>query len=174
MNGSSKPQKKIGGYLKQKRERLNESVAEVSYAVEIDIELLNRIENGQELPSEDILILLLSHFNVEEKVARKILELAGYDLGAVSTSASPEDQLKQQVFMLMPGNQVMYTDQVNIQPSKNGVILNIMQPGMGESAIPISRVGLTREQAEELINDLRDNLANKSTAPKLLPRKTTR
>jgi len=44
------------------RENHRESAAEVSGAVEIDEKSLRRIEAGTERPSEDILLLLISHF----------------------------------------------------------------------------------------------------------------
>lgn len=61
------------------RERLSESVAEVSGAVEIEEDALERIEQGIERPSEEILMLLMSHFNMQDTEAVQIWELAGYD-----------------------------------------------------------------------------------------------
>jgi transcriptional regulator with XRE-family HTH domain len=66
MNDMNKqlPYKPLGAILRHLRERNRESIAEVSGAVEIDESALDRIEDGSERPSEDILMLLISHFSV--------------------------------------------------------------------------------------------------------------
>jgi transcriptional regulator with XRE-family HTH domain len=71
MNDMNKqlPYKPLGAILRHLRERNRESVAEVSGAVEIDETALGRIEAGSERPSEDILLLLISHFSVEDDKA---------------------------------------------------------------------------------------------------------
>jgi hypothetical protein len=57
-----RPYKVLGEKLKSLRQKMHESVAEVSGAVEIDEQALLKIEQGQERPSEDILMLLINHF----------------------------------------------------------------------------------------------------------------
>src|SRR5437016_4817234 len=84
MNSSNKqpqktPYQPLGDQLKQLRESRSESLAEVSGAVEIEIEALSQIECGKDRPSEDILLLLISHFAVKEDLATKLWELAGFD-----------------------------------------------------------------------------------------------
>src|SRR3954469_23358999 len=73
------PFKNLGERLKDLRQRLQESVAEVSGAVEIDESTLERMERGQERPSEDILMLLISHFGMKEQEADTLWKLAGYE-----------------------------------------------------------------------------------------------
>jgi transcriptional regulator with XRE-family HTH domain len=58
------PFKTLGTHLKYLRERGAETLAEVSGAVEINEDILERIEQGSERPSEEILMLLISHFNM--------------------------------------------------------------------------------------------------------------
>lgn len=150
-------------------------MAEVSYAVEIDMDMLRDIETGATLPSEDILVLLLSHLQVEESTARKVFKLAGYDLGTQDQN-DDHDQPKQQVFMFMPSNHVQYTDEVDIKTSKSGVVLSFFQPEVGEGKAPVSRIGMSREQAEQLVKDLQHELQIKSkpTVYKLLPAKISK
>src|SRR6185369_8362398 len=73
------PYEPLGSQLGNLRERNRESMAEVSGAVEIDEKELSRIEAGAERPSEDILLLLISHFEVEDDKAAELWQLAGYD-----------------------------------------------------------------------------------------------
>src|ERR1700744_589990 len=73
------PYETLGSQLRNLRERNRESVAEVSGAVEIDETELSKIEAGAERPSEDILLLLISHFAVEDDKAAELWQLAGYD-----------------------------------------------------------------------------------------------
>src|ERR1700748_2828432 len=73
------PYETLGSQLRHLRERNRESMAEVSGAVEIDETELSKIEAGAERPSEDILLLLISHFAVEDDKAAELWQLAGYD-----------------------------------------------------------------------------------------------
>src|SRR3954469_20349750 len=73
------PFKTLGEKLKIIRQKLHESVAEVSGAVEIEEQVLSRIEQGHERPSEDILLLLINHFGMQDDDAAKLWQLAGYD-----------------------------------------------------------------------------------------------
>ncbi len=156
---------KIGEYLKHKRETLNESLAEVSGAVEIDIDTLQRIETGAENPSEDILVLLMSHFDVDESEARRLLALAGYKEEAQDQPF--DEQMAKQIFMLMPLNtQVMYADNVEVTVSEHGVVVSFLQPGPNGQAMPISRIGMSQALCEKLITTI--EAAQKPAQPRLL------
>src|SRR5579885_2464316 len=76
---SNAPYTALGTHLKYLREQHKESLAEVSGAVEIEIENLARMENGLERPSEEILMLLINHFDIQDNEAVQLWELAGYD-----------------------------------------------------------------------------------------------
>ena len=65
---SNAPFKPLGSHLRYLREQIQESVAEVSGAVEIDMDALERFEQGVERPSEDILMLLINHFNIQDNL----------------------------------------------------------------------------------------------------------
>ena len=83
------PHKTLGKYLKSMRQKLQESLGETSGAVEIDVEQLDRFERGAEVPSEDILMLLISHFNLQDDEAVELWELAGYDSDSGFATAHP-------------------------------------------------------------------------------------
>lgn len=156
MRGSEYPYQKIGGYLKNQRERLNESVAEVSLAVEIEIDTLTQIETGKLLPSEDILVLLLSHLNVDDKTARKVFALAGYGLGE-GEKTEQSQSTKPQVYMVVPGGQAQFADEVEVVAGKSGVTLSFKQPA-NQGVITIADVGLSKELCKELVQKLKQAL----------------
>src|SRR6476620_9549288 len=83
----------LGKHLKYGREQSKQSLAEVSGAVEIDADALERIEAGTERPHEDILLLLISYFNIQDQEAVQLWELAGYD-GDVPDKLRPNDDLQ--------------------------------------------------------------------------------
>jgi hypothetical protein len=154
------PYESLGSQLRTLRERNRESVAEVSGAVEIDEKDLGRIEDGTERPSEDILLLLISHFAVEDDKAAELWQMAGYD--------KQEDEHdhehhasngRTQTMMVMIDPRVMYTDSVEVNASGKGVVLNFSQVG-GQAGQPltISRIGMSREQAKMLMGILHQAL----------------
>src|ERR1700683_4187621 len=79
MKESNAPYITLGQHLKYVREQSRQSLLEVSGAVEIDEDRLERIEAGIERPAEDILLLLISHFGVADREAVQLWELADYD-----------------------------------------------------------------------------------------------
>ena len=62
----------FGDYLRGIRNKRRETLADVSGAVEIDVMMLDRIESGSLQPSEDMLMLLISHYNLKEDEAISI------------------------------------------------------------------------------------------------------
>src|SRR5690606_33761349 len=142
-----------------------ESLAEVSGAVEIDIDTLQRIEIGVEMPSEDILMLLMSHLRVSEPEARKILQLANYN---ASESEQPfDEQMARQIFMLMPWSaQVLYADDLEITMGDHGLVLNFVQPGANGQPMPVSRIGISYELAVKLQRQLK--ISTQPIKPKLI------
>jgi transcriptional regulator with XRE-family HTH domain len=164
---SSFPYKSLGNHLRRMREKLQESVADVSGAVEIDTSALAAFEQGVERPSEDILLLLISHFGVKEDEAGQLWKLAGYDKDdlLVDDTFDPE---RPPVFV-MPGDaRIAYTDMVHVMVNNYGVVLNFMQ-GAGPNNQPmiVSRVGMSREHAESLLELLQRTLYHNE--PKALP-----
>lgn len=156
------PYKNIGERLKKRRQQVHESVAEVSGAVEIDAEQLRKIENGAVLPSEDILLLLISHLDIKEKEARTIFEQAGYSKQVNNDqSQSIDEQLIKQMLMIIPfDNRILYSDLVNISANDNGVVMNFMQNTGNPQLNSIARIGMSVEHAKKMHSLLGDILKN--------------
>ncbi len=169
--------------MKSLREKLHESVVEVSGAVEIDPDLLVRIEQGEHRPAEDVLLLLISYFDPQDEEALQLWELAGYDqqrLPGANVNANnplPIDEtnsMKPLVMVMQHDNRVMYTDMVNVTINNHGVVMNFLQnPGNtgnsgGQPSI-VARVGMSRDHAKSVLNVLQQTLAHTEPAPKSLP-----
>jgi len=169
------PYQKLGARLKGAREKLRESLAEVSGAVEIEPETLSAIEQGTNRPSEDILLLLISHFAIKEDEATKLWELAGYeqsDTGAISMSADVMGDIKNAVMVMPLDIRISYTDMANVVVNDHGVVLNFMQSsGPNNQPLAVSRLGMSREHALSIIELLQKTLAQheQAQAPKALP-----
>lgn len=168
------PYKDLGARLQKKRESVHESLAEVSGAVEIDIEMLTKIEQGIMLPSEDILLLLISHLNVREDEALRLWEIAGYEKHKSDNQQTTNDDLMtKQVMMVVPfDNRAMYSDSVQITVNKNGVVFNFMQTG-GQQPTTVSRIGMSKEHAYTVLDVLKNTLEYSDRPPQMLPEPKT-
>jgi transcriptional regulator with XRE-family HTH domain len=161
MNDMNKqlPYKPLGAILRHLRERNRESVAEVSGAVEIDEIALGRIEAGSERPSEDILLLLISHFAVEDDKAAELWQLAGYDKTPDEDSERESTSSRQQTLMVMIDPRVMYSDSMEVSANQKGVVLNFSQSaGQNEQPLTVARIGMSREQAKAVMGVLHQAL----------------
>jgi len=157
------PYEPLGSQLRNLRERNRESMAEVSGAVEIDEKELSRIEAGAERPSEDILLLLISHFEVEDDKAAELWQLAGYD--KVQTEEEHEhvressQSSRSQTLMVMIDPRVMYSDSVEVIANDRGVVMNFSQAaGQNGQPLTVSRIGMSREEAKLLMGVLHQAL----------------
>jgi hypothetical protein len=162
MSQSEKPFANLGRHLRDVRKQFKRSLAEVSGAIEIDEKLLRRIEIGHERPDEDVMLLLISYFNVEDQEALKLWELAEYDSDInehIKFSDEPGEvdptQLinKSVIMMLSMDVRTMYSDGIDVTVNKAGVTLNFTQaPANKDQKNPISvaKVGLSHTQAEEV------------------------
>jgi hypothetical protein len=132
---------------------------EVSGAVEIEEDDLDLIESGNERPSEDILLLLISHFALEDDKAAELWQLAGYDKHVHDDSEQSGAQSRAQIMMVMIDPRVMYSDSAEIEANKRGIVLNFSQVG-GQHGQPVtvSRIGMSREQANALMGMLHQAL----------------
>lgn len=169
-----RPFEQLGGELKALRQRSQESVAEVSGAVEIDIEDLERIESGQERPSEDILMLLITHFGMPDDRAVQLWELAGYEQSQGKDKAQQTDDtlLGRSLVMVMAlDTRILYSDNTTVSANKNGLVFNFLQNSMSNQALPIARIGMSYDQAYELLRVLDATLSqtNHFHQPKGLP-----
>jgi transcriptional regulator with XRE-family HTH domain len=145
------PFKTLGTRLKYLRERSQETIAEAAGAVEIDADSLERIENGVERPSEEILMLLMSHFNMQDSEAVQVWELAGYDRRLGPDMPINPDELfngKPVVMLLAVDVRTQYTDGVDIAADAAGVTMAFTQQGGQGATQPVARVGMSLQQAE--------------------------
>lgn len=163
------PFKVLGDKLRIIRQKLHESVAEVSGAVEIDELSLQRIEQGKERPTEDILMLLINHFGMQDDDAAILWQLAGYDDPSDHDHSQdrPDSQNRTMVMIMAVDPRVIYTDGAQVTANANGVIIGFSQ-GIGTPhAITTAKVGMSREQAHALMRTLERTL--EASKPRQLP-----
>lgn len=173
MSESNAPYITLGKHLKYVREQQHQSLAEVSGAVEIDEDSLERIEAGQERPSEDILLLLISYYGVQDQQAVQLWELADYDADLPEQIKTEADiQSGNKVVMLLAlDTRTMYTDGLDVTVNPAGATLTFTQAGSKSDATPVARLGMSLEQAEQVARSLQHALLRAKYAPhsKLLP-----
>jgi transcriptional regulator with XRE-family HTH domain len=162
------PFKHLGDRLKTIRQKLHESVAEVSGAVEIDEPTLTRIEDGDERPSEDILMLLISHFGMRDDEAASLWQLAGYDQPRSHDHDSDDTPNNKATILVMAVDpRVIYSDGVQVTANRSGVVISFSQASGTQSAITTSKIGMSRDQAKAVIRTLEDALSR--SEPRQLP-----
>ena len=147
--------KLLGKQLKDLRTKSGESLAEASGAVEVDVRQLANYELGQGCPTEDVLILLISHFNVADDQAVRMWELAGY-------ADKDSDFSNSKLEALLPGiltedKPVLFTDVVDVMVNNYGVVMNFMQGGANSSST-VARIGMSREHAKSVLQILQATL----------------
>jgi transcriptional regulator with XRE-family HTH domain len=167
------PFHQLGVELKQTRQQRQESLAEVSGAVEIDIEVLAEYEKGAQRPAEDVLLLLISHFAVKEDHATKLWELAGYDQDEVPMTHMVNDddgQAKSTVAVMPVDARIIYTDMVHVMVNNYGVVMNFMQgSGPNNQPLAVARIGMSKEHAQSVLEVLQKTLQQAESTQKSLP-----
>lgn len=145
------------------RLKRRESLAEVSGAVEIDIDELTNIEQGIKRPSEDILLLLISHFGAKEDEATKLWEQAGYSQNNIpSNHMTNDDQgnTKPAVMVMPMDARIVYTDMVHVMVNNYGVVMNFMQgAGPNDQPLAVARIGMSKEHAQSVLEVLQKTLS---------------
>ena len=153
-----KPYQQLGVELRNLRHSSRETLAEVSGAVEIDEHVLERFEAGIECPDVEILNLLIRHYKLKDNIADQLWELAGY-----SDQVSPEEAMvieeatavaKQLIMVLASDGRTIYTDGVNIAYNKNGLQMTFTQSLPQNKAMVVSRLGMSYEQANDVMKVL--------------------
>lgn len=160
MSESPAPFMSLGNHLKYVREQAKQSLAEVSGAVEIDEDYLQRIEAGVERPAEDILLLLISHFGVKDREAVQLWESAEYD-SDMPDEFKPENELsgnKPVVMLMAMDMRTVYSDGVEVIATPAGVTMNFTQTLAGSQRSPVARIGMSQHQASEVIKSLQTAL----------------
>jgi transcriptional regulator with XRE-family HTH domain len=163
------PFSKLGERLKTIRQKLHESVAEVSGAVEIDEPTLHRIEQGDERPTEDILMLLISHFGMRDDEAAGLWQLAGYDQPRAHDHDTHDDVANNRATILVMAvdPRVIYSDGVQVAANRNGVVISFSQANGTPNSMTTARIGMSREQAGAVIRTLQEALSR--SEPRQLP-----
>lgn len=177
MSESQAPYITLGKHLKYVREQSRQTLSEVSGAVEIDETELQRIEAGIERPDEDILLLLISHFGVQDREAVQLWELADYDSDIPDhiRPEMPDLQGKSVVMMVGLDMRTMYSDGVEIIWNAAGLTMHFTQASAPSQFTSVARVGMSYEQAEKVLQTLQQALlrAKYGSPVKLLPPSTT-
>jgi transcriptional regulator with XRE-family HTH domain len=159
MNEQNPPFVALGKHLKFVREQAQQTLSEVSGAVEIDERYLERIEAGEERPAEDILLLLMSHFGVQDQEAIQLWELANYDSEMPAQIRNENHSFqtggKPVVMLLAIDMRTIYSDGLDIQCAPAGLTMNFTQiAGRQARPAPVARVGMSYEQAQQVLENL--------------------
>ena len=160
------PYAEFGKKLKNIREKAQESIAELSGAVEFDTKALIGIEQGVIQPPEDLLILMIGHFDLSESEAVKLWKLAGYNQGLSLSNPIINDKNMVKMAIVSPADiKIMYTDMVHVSANRYGVVVNFLQ-GLGvNQPIAVSRIGMSHEHAKSLIKVLQQTVKLTKTQP---------
>ncbi len=174
---ANEPLQDLGSHLKDTRRRRRESRADAAGAVEIDEPTLARIEQGRERPSEDILLLLINHFEIAEDEADHLWELAGYDVpdpddeeDSHQERSTREEQGSGRNAMLVlaiDDPRIIYSDGAHIVANSRGVVVNFSQLSGTPQALTTARIGMSRAQAYTVMTALQSAL--KDSEPRQLP-----
>ncbi|HSX35304.1 MAG TPA: helix-turn-helix transcriptional regulator [Patescibacteria group bacterium] len=165
------PFKPLGETLKTLRQKLHESVSDVSGAVEIDEKTLERIEQGADRPSEDILLLLINHFNMQDDEAAALWQMAGYDQPGHADDDDgkhPHTPGNRTMVMIMAVDpRVIYSDSAEVIANQQGVVINFTQGAGTPHSMTTARIGMSREQARNFLATLARTLHD--SEPRQLP-----
>jgi hypothetical protein len=173
------PYKALGARLKYLREQWKQSIKEVSGTLEIDEPTLREIEAGKIMPTDSMLDMFINHFLLTEDQADELRGLAQQNDPQTldSVASNFEDLIMKQVVLLSPSERTIYTDSMQATVNKSGVVLQFMQASPNQTnpqQITVSRIGMSREHAEKMIQVLRTTLDqhDRSGGNKLLPPKS--
>jgi transcriptional regulator with XRE-family HTH domain len=161
----------LGEKLKVIRQKLHESAAEVSGAVEIEEQDLLKIEQGHERPTEDILLLLINHFGMQDDDAANLWQLAGYDqpqdVEHIASAMHGDNQNRAMLMIMAVDPRIIYSDGAQVTANNAGVVLNFAQNAGTPQSLTTARVGMSRDQAYALLRTLSQTL--EASKPKQLP-----
>ena len=150
----------LGKQLKALRSRSGESLAEASGAVEIDVKELANIELGKSRPSEDVLLLLISHFGARDDEALALWEMAGYGNDKIPIVHIGNEGMASQFGAIAQEQRVLFTDVVDIMVNNYGVVMSFMQTaGPSNPPINVAKVGMSREHAKSVLQILQTTLS---------------
>lgn len=143
------PYVKFGKVLHTLRRKYHVSKKEFCGALEINEDYLQKLEDGLEKPSEELIEQLISHFSLDDNLAENLWQLAGF------SNDKLEDMVSQTAFMPLSELKVSYTDMVHVSVNNFGVVLNFMQNvGPQNHPVVVSRLGMSKEHAQSVIDVL--------------------
>src|SRR3990167_6597563 len=159
---SSPPFADLGKHLRLLREKLSETLVEASCAVEINVGELASFELGKQRPSEEVLMLLISHFKVVDEEAVSLWELAGYGIvGSYLEQTSSNVGQFQPDSVSLGESRIIYTDMINVMQGA----------GPNPPPIAVARIGMSREHASSVLQVLQATLDQSEKAqPSIFPR----
>lgn len=166
------PYRPLGKKLKNLRDKAKETLAEASGAVEIDVKQLASYELGRSRPTEDVLLLLISHFKTTDDEAVKLWEMAGYGAQKISAAQLANEGAQQDNLADADTQRIMFTDVVDVIVNNYGVVMNFMQ-GAGPNNRPssVAKVGMSREHAKSVLQILQVTLSQTEHITPKSPRK---
>lgn len=175
INGKKgQPYRRLGNKLKLLRQNRKQTLAEVSGAIEVDIDSLKEFESGSQRPSEELLLLIISHFSIPENEAARLWELANYDdSNDPNTSSLGFDPAKQIALVMPMDARIVYTDLVHVMANDYGLVMNFMQTaGPANQPLAVARVGMSYEHAISIVELLNKTIVKaknpSNSSPKLL------
>ena len=171
-NDKSGKYEAFGARLRFLREQWQQSLKDVCSTLEIDEKTLRDYESGSKLPTPEVLDMFISHFLLTEDQAQDLRELVE-DQRDEADAVGLDDLLSKQLVMFMPiDTKIVYTDSMQATVNDNGVVLQFMQQAGNGQALPVSRVGMSRQHAERVIKVLQETLKHHdhgSSNQKMLP-----
>lgn len=174
-NSTSPDYENFGKELKRIRTAAKRSLDDVSQAVELDPAEFSRLEDGRLKPSQEIVSLLINHFDLAVSTASRLWRLAGYDQqlsftaldGGEADESEAEDQLEaflaaetRPALLAVNDNRAAYTDMFNLRANNYGLVINFLQ-GFGQDGPPLSvgRVGMSLDHAARLAKALDETVS---------------
>lgn len=161
MNSSEQPFLGLGAALQKLRVKQRKTPIEVSGAIEVPLDRLLEYETGKSRPSEDILLLLIQHFDLEDTEAKKLWQLAGYkttfdgDFLYDNEEVDSENSITKSVVVSQQDIRIVYTDMVQVSVNNYGVVMNFLQSaGIGNQPLAVSRIGMSKEHAKSVVEVL--------------------
>lgn len=152
---------KLGQVLRSYRLAADESIEDLSGAVEVDPKFITDLEKGDTQPPEDILALIINHLELEDSEADELWTLAGYkeDSQDQGVKMAKTDDVQTTNINVPENLPILYTDMVNVVSNKYGVVFNFVQ-GVGPKGSPIivSRVGMSHDHAKSVLEVLQKSL----------------
>lgn len=161
-NADPEPYRALGAKLKFLREQWNQSLGEVSGTLEIEETALKAIEEGATFPGDELLEMLISHFLLTEEQAKELRDMSRQEqqIGIDALSGGIEEALMKQILLMLPDNRVVYTDSMQATVNSAGVVMEFHQQNKADGdQVTVSRVGMSREHAEKIIEVLNRTLS---------------